>query len=205
MHLYLIRHGEPGGNVGSDHSDDPGLTERGLRQAGLAAHALTGEGIAVLYASPLSRSLQTARAIADALGLRIHVWADIAELWGGGRDVMPRTEIERRWPGVIVPDSMAEEWLPRELPETEEDGYRRAVRVERSLREQFGATETRVALVGHGTFGAILMSQFLGAPPCGYTRFSQANCCISRLEISPERAKMIYQNRTCHLPADMIT
>jgi broad specificity phosphatase PhoE len=77
--------------------------------------------------------------------------------------------------------------------------------VERALRAQFEATDERVAIVSHGGFGAILMSRFLGAPPCGYTRFSQHNCCISRLEVLPGRAKLVFQNRTCHLPAELLT
>jgi broad specificity phosphatase PhoE len=205
MHLYLIRHGELGGNAGVDHSDDPGLTERGREQAQLTAAALRGEGIDSLHASSLSRSLETARPMAEAFGVRIAVWPDLAEIWGTGHDVMTRSEVAQLWPEVIVPDDMPEEWWPQRLPENEDDGYRRAARVASELRAQFGETDRRVALVSHGTFGAILMSWLLGAPPCGYTRFSQANCCMSRLEISPERAKMIYHNRTCHLPADMIT
>jgi probable phosphoglycerate mutase len=205
MHLYMIRHGESGGNAGSDHSDDPGLTERGWAQAHLVAQALVGEGITALYASPLTRSLETASEIKAALGLKVNVWPDIAEKWGTGRNVMTRGEVARRWPDVALPQDMPDEWWPQNLPEDEAEAYSRAARVEQVIRTHYEETEARVVVVGHGTFGAILMSQFLGAPPCGYTRFSQANCCISMIEVLPGRAKMVFHNRTCHLPADMIT
>jgi probable phosphoglycerate mutase len=205
MHLFLVRHGESGGNAGSDGSDDPALTERGRAQARLAARALAGEAIAALYASPLRRAIETATEAGAALGLEINLWPDLAETWGEGHDVMTRSEVARHWPDAILPADMHEEWWPRVLPEDEAAAYARAARVERWLRERFEAGEARIALVSHGTFGAILTSRFLGAPPCGYPRFSQANCCISRLEVAPGRAKLVYQNRTCHLPREMIT
>ena len=205
MLLYLIRHGESRGNAGADHSDDPALTERGWAQVHLVARALEGEGIEALCASPLTRALETASEIAARLGLRISVWADIAEKWGAGHNVLPRSEVARRWPEVIVPRDMPEQWWPADLPEEEEAAYVRASRVERALRAQFEETAKRVVIVSHGTFGAILMSRFLGAPPCGYTRFSQHNCCISLIEALPGRAKLVYGNRTCHLPEELLT
>jgi len=205
MNLYLIRHGESGGNAGSDHSDDPALTERGWAQARFVAQALAGEGMQALYSSPLTRSLETASEIRAALGLKVNAWPDIAEKWGAGHNVMTRSEVARRWPDVILPQDMPEEWWPQNLPEDEAGAYSRAARVEQAIRAGFEKTDARVALLGHGTFGAILMSQLLGAPPCGYTRFSQSNCCISMIEVLPGRAKLVFQNRTCHLPGDMIT
>ena len=205
MHLYLIRHGESGGNAGTDPSGDPALTDRGLRQSQLVADAVTRVGITVLYSSPLVRALETASDISARLGLPTNVWPDLAEFWGGQRDVMTRGEVARRWPGVVLPPDMAEQWAPAELPEDEAAAYVRAGRVEEAIRERFEATETVVGAVSHGTFGAILISRFLGAPPCGYTRFSQHNCCISLIEVLPGRAKLVYHNRTSHLPADLIT
>lgn len=205
MRLYLIRHGESGGNAGTDHSDDPALTERGWRQAKLVAQTLADEGIEALRASPLTRALETASEISATLGLSISAWPDLAEKWGSRCDVVTRSDIVRRWPEVILPADMPERWWPEKLPEDEPAAYVRAARVEEAMRRRFEATEARVALVGHGTFGAILMSRFLGAPPCGYTRFSQSNCCISVIEVLPGRAKMVFQNRTAHLPANLIT
>jgi broad specificity phosphatase PhoE len=205
MHLYLIRHGESGGNAGADSSGDPSLTDRGLQQARLAADAVAPAGITTLYSSPLVRALQTAWVISARLGLPINAWPDLAEVWGGGSDVMKRSEIARRWPAVLLPPEMAERWAPAKVPEDEAAAYARAARVEAALRERFEAGDTAVAAVSHGTFGAILLSKLIGAPPCGYTRFSQANCCISLIELLPGRAKIVYHNRTAHLPAELIT
>ena len=205
MHLYLIRHGESGGNTGTDASGDPALTERGLQQARLVADVVAQMGIAVLYSSPLVRALQTASEIGARLGLPISVWPDLAEFWGGERNVLTRSEIARRWPGVILPPDMPEDWKPARLPEDESAAYERAARIEQAVRARYEETEARAALVGHGTFGAILISRFLGAPPCGYTRFSQHNCCISLIEVLPGRAKLVYHNCTSHLPPDLLT
>jgi broad specificity phosphatase PhoE len=205
MHLYLIRHGESGGNTGADPSDDPALTDRGLRQSQLVADAIAQVSIAVLYSSPLVRALQTAWVMSARLGLPINAWPDLAEFWGERRDVMTRSEIARRWPAVVLPPDMAERWAPAKVPEDEAAAYARAARVEAAIRERYESSDTAVAAISHGTFGAILLSKLIGAPPCGYTRFSQHNCCISRVELLPGRAKIVYHNRTSHLPPDLIT
>jgi broad specificity phosphatase PhoE len=77
-----IRHGEvhnPDGVIYAGLSGY-GLSELGRRQAAAVGEALLDTPVAALYASPLDRGMQTARAIADIVGaevvpdIRLHEW-----------------------------------------------------------------------------------------------------------------------------------
>jgi DNA topoisomerase-1 len=70
--LFLLRHGEAGPHAGL--ADDPTrpLTEKGKRQAQRAAQWFKGQpGIAAVFASPLTRTQETAKPVAAALGLKL--------------------------------------------------------------------------------------------------------------------------------------
>ena len=66
----------PGGSA----VDDPGLTPLGHEQAKLAAEALSDGHFDAFYASPLRRTIETARPIADALGMEPEVQSWLREL-----------------------------------------------------------------------------------------------------------------------------
>lgn len=88
--LYAVRHGRTAGNgvryVGQ--GDEP-LDDIGRAQAQELADRLAGEPIAVVYASPLSRALDTARPFADRLGAEIRVRPGLMEIdYGAYQDVL---------------------------------------------------------------------------------------------------------------------
>lgn len=68
-----IRHGEVHNPDGVIYAglDGYGLSDLGRTQAEDVARALRGGPIAALYSSPLDRALQTARPLADALGIEV--------------------------------------------------------------------------------------------------------------------------------------
>lgn len=72
--LYLIRHGQSGGNAEGrfgGHGPTP-LSELGLQQAEKTAKLLAKEGIDVIYASDLQRAVQTAEPLAKLLDIPVH-------------------------------------------------------------------------------------------------------------------------------------
>ncbi len=80
MQIYLLRHGEA-------HEREPGmtdadrlLTDAGLRQAAIIADFMAGKQITVdlIVSSPLTRAVQTARQVADVLGVELVTDARIA-------------------------------------------------------------------------------------------------------------------------------
>ncbi|OWJ66138.1 histidine phosphatase family protein [Inquilinus limosus] len=83
--FLFLRHGQSTANRDGviAGSTDAALTELGEAQAREAAAALAGSGIRRIVASPLSRALRTAEAVADALGLPVETDAGLVERdWG---------------------------------------------------------------------------------------------------------------------------
>ncbi len=72
--LFLIRHGQSAGNAEGrfgGHGPTP-LSELGERQARITAKTLAKENITAIYSSDLKRAVQTARPLADLLGIKVH-------------------------------------------------------------------------------------------------------------------------------------
>jgi broad specificity phosphatase PhoE len=154
--FYLIRHGETEWNRSGrwqGHADVP-LSEEGRTQAALLARHMRAEGLHLdrIYASDLSRTLDTAQPIADAFGLPVHALPELREINVGSWSGMTRDEIVARYPGALKtvfhpPDG-----------ESREDFIARVSRALMRLAERH--PDERLALVTHG--GSIRgMIQFL--------------------------------------------
>ncbi len=121
--MILLRHGQSEFNAAFSVTrkdpgiHDPHLTALGHEQARAAAQALKGERIARIIVSPYTRALQTAAAIAPALGVPVLVNPTVRERYAFACDVgTPRTELARAWPRHDF--SVIEEvwWPPMEEP-----------------------------------------------------------------------------------------
>lgn len=116
--LYLIRHGRPS-SVWGGGDDDPGLDETGLDQASLVATRLLAlppaERPTGVASSPLRRCRETARPLADALGVPLEVDAAVGEiptptgLAARDRAAWLRRSLAGRW-GEILGDLNYDLW-----------------------------------------------------------------------------------------------
>lgn len=85
--LYLVRHAQSQGNTGEDlATGDPDLTKVGSEQARRLGERLKTQRLSRIYASPLRRTQQTARAIAEASGLEVKTKTDLREVELGQAD-----------------------------------------------------------------------------------------------------------------------
>ena len=104
--LYLIRHGETGGNFEGRFQgivDNP-LNENGIRQAQMLGTAFSAAKIDVLYTSPLIRARQTAGIIAEMHGMKKLVPVvepGLIELNGGLLEGRRFSELSKEYPEVI--------------------------------------------------------------------------------------------------------
>ena len=211
---------------------DPSLTGAGYAQAKCVAECLAGQvdktdvrddtavegghGIERLYTSAMLRALQTTVPIADALGLTPEIWLDVHEeggIWldhGDGRGAvghsgLKRDEIEARFPGFALPDSITGAgWWNRPF-ESRDDLVRRAARVADDIRRRIAGWEQRVAIVSHGTFISLLVQHLLLGQYVPDIRFSNHNTGISRLDFDGDSVMLRYLNRIDHLPMDLVT
>ena len=93
MDLLLIRHAEPVRIENADGPADPPLSERGLRQAALAAGWLAGEQLDAIWASPMRRARETADAIAAAHRLEVSIDDELAEFDRDAASYIPFEEL----------------------------------------------------------------------------------------------------------------
>lgn len=99
--FLLIRHGHTDwiGKALAGHTPGVSLSECGRRQAEQLANRLQPHPIAAIYSSPLQRTLETAEAIARALGLQVMTREGLIEVDFGewtGRS-MCELEADSRW------------------------------------------------------------------------------------------------------------
>lgn len=88
----FLRHGETESNrlgLIAGASDVP-LNATGLAQARSAAQRLAGSNVDAIWSSPLQRAYDTARCVADVLGLDIVIVPELAERNWGEREGQPR-------------------------------------------------------------------------------------------------------------------
>lgn len=218
MRAYLVRHGQSRGNIpGTTATADPDLTALGRAQAELAAQRLAREPVRAVYASPMTRALETAAPIARGLGVAIHVLPILAETRRlGWYDPPPeppldKTGLTARETALQFPEAAFavqatgdEAWWEALAGEDRAGAYRRAAAAWDALQEARGVADT-IVVVTHGAFGSVLMSAALQTAPSDHNRYSQYNCGVSLVQWGTNGVRLRLSNSTSHLPPDMRT
>ena len=100
LKLILVRHGYSTSNAGGTYTGqmDAPLNEIGFAQAAqLADHLCKNYKIDAIYASDLSRAVETVRPTALRLGLEIYLERDLRELDTGKWTDVPYAEVKERF------------------------------------------------------------------------------------------------------------
>lgn len=89
MLIYFVRHGESEGNKkGLHQGPEVPLSEDGIKQAEVLAERLKKHDLDAIYASPMTRTKETAEIISKALEIPIEFWDNLreirnpSEIWG---------------------------------------------------------------------------------------------------------------------------
>ncbi|WP_406215422.1 bifunctional RNase H/acid phosphatase [Streptomyces canus] len=201
--FVLLRHGEtpltPQKRFSGSGGTDPALSEIGREQAERAAEALAGRGtIQHILASPLTRTRQTAAAVAERLGIEVTVEDGLIETDFGAWEGLTFGEVRERYPDDL------NTWLSD--PEAEPTGG----------GESFAATATRIAatrdklvsayagrtvlLVTHVTPIKTFVRLALGAPPESLFRMELSAASLSAVAYYADgNASVRLFNDTSHL------
>lgn len=195
MELLIVRHGECALDL--ENPRDPPLTDRGWKQARHTGQRLAAEPVDVLYCGPLLRNLQTTQCIHEATGMRPQLIWKLFEL-GCNQVARHGWRIREQFPFVGW-DDPGTEWQ-REDQEDLEEAFTRARMLLGWLRRQYEATDTRVAMVSHGTFNELFLAACFGLKACNGARFSSGNCSFHWLELRPGWTKARKLNDESHIP-----
>jgi broad specificity phosphatase PhoE len=159
--ILLARHGETEWNrVGrwQGHADPP-LNDAGRGQAAALAAELEGDGIAAVYSSDLRRASETARIVADRLGLDVTEDRALREIDVGSWSGLTRDEVRERYPEGFA------RWLAGEIGH---DGETREALAERVVGavERIAAAHPgeHVLVVTHGGAIRALRRHAVGDP-----------------------------------------
>jgi broad specificity phosphatase PhoE len=182
--LWLLRHGQrvdqvdPSWGESAENPHDPGLTDWGHEQADRAGRRLgdTG-GIDAVYASPFTRAVQTADAVARHLGLPVRVEDGLCEHlnpeWFDHAPTVPTAAEHARSVERVRADH--DPVLRPTFPESGQEAADRATETARRLLA--GSDDRTLLLVGHGlTVGGItagLSGEDVDVPLAGLTRLER--------------------------------
>jgi broad specificity phosphatase PhoE len=159
--FFVVRHGESTWNADRrwQGQADPPLSERGERQALLAAELLASVAtFDVVVTSRLQRARRTGELLAAAASVDLGpVIADIEERAAGAWEGLTRAEIERRDPGFLESGRRPHGY------EDDRAIVARATRALRELAESLGGR--RAVVVSHGGVVNALERAGLDGPP----------------------------------------
>jgi probable phosphoglycerate mutase len=220
MKIVLVRHAQPDWEPDGRAVDEPGLTQLGHQQARRVADALAGEHFDALYVSPHRRALETARPIAEKLGLEPRVESWLRELGVPTLQGKTTQEVRRFFADSRARDLAAHfEGVPdgesfRHFHERVSggleglllEGHRFQIHMDAGHRLWRLPEERRqLLIVAHEGTNAILLSHLLGLEPLpwAWLHFSSAWAGITSLHLTPVASGAVWSlegfNRVQHL------
>lgn len=174
--VLLVRHAlpEPDGTL------DPGLGEVGRAQAVALADHLAGAGVAAVYSSHLRRAVETAAAVADALGQPLRIdeglreWVSNATHYVGTENLADAGRAQAFWQGRFE-----DEFLP-----THNAAELRATMVATVRRIGLGHAGEAVVALTHGGALNTFLAEVIGSPRRFF--FNPGYASISRVQVWPD-------------------
>ncbi|MBY4898922.1 histidine phosphatase family protein [Cupriavidus sp. AU9028] len=200
-HLIVIRHGETAWNRErrlQGQLDIP-LNALGQAQAGALADTLAGEPIDAIYASDLSRTMQTAAPLAQLTGLTVRAEPRLRERCYGVLEGMTYAEVaERRAEDFACWQARVPGWAP-EQGESLHGFHERAVEAVLALVRRHPGE--RIALVTHGGVLDCLYREATGMTLEAPREHALLNAGINRLRCDGQRLTVSQWADVSHLQA----
>ncbi|PBC64079.1 bifunctional RNase H/acid phosphatase [Streptomyces sp. Tue6028] len=201
--FVLLRHGEtlltPQKRFSGSGGSDPSLSDVGREQAERVAAALAARGtIQAIVASPLTRTRETAGAVAARLGLDVVIEDGLRETDFGAWEGLTFGEVRERYPDDL------NAWLasPKAEPTGGGESFAATARRMAATRDKLIASYAgrTVLLVSHVTPIKTLVRLALGAPPESLFRMELSAASLSAVAYYADgNASVRLFNDTSHL------
>jgi broad specificity phosphatase PhoE len=200
MRLILVRHGETEHNRGQvtlGRADVP-LTDRGRDQARAVAASFASPPAAV-YSSPLSRALDTARAIAGT-GAPPTVDDALIEMDIGEMEHLTGADLRERYPDFL------RQWMSIDVATARMPGGETLLEVQdrawgavERMRERHGDAD--VVAVTHNFVILTLLCRALNLPLADFRRIRQALAAKTVIDVRDSSTTLLQLNDNAHLVA----
>ncbi|MET7349312.1 bifunctional RNase H/acid phosphatase [Streptomyces mirabilis] len=201
--FVLLRHGEtpltPQKRFSGSGGTDPSLSDVGREQAERVAAALAARGtVQAIVASPLTRTRQTAAAVAARLGLEVAIEDGLRETDFGAWEGLTFAEVQERYPEDL------KTWLasPKAEPTGGGESFAATARRIATTRDKLIASYAgrTVLLVSHVTPIKSLVRLAIGAPPESLYRMELSAASLSAVAYYADgNASLRLFNDTSHL------
>lgn len=204
--IYLIRHGATiltAEDRFAGATNVP-LSDEGRAQAGRLAQRLKGLPVAAVYASPLDRTMETARILAEPHQLEVHPRDGLREISHGHWEQLTRAEVEQQFPAEA---SAWDEDPFTFAPEGGESGLAVTARALPALMEVVRQHEGEsLIVVSHKATIRLLLSSLLGFDPRRYRdNLDQNPAALNVVDFKdPVRARLMLFNDTSHYSEDTL-
>jgi probable phosphoglycerate mutase len=205
--IFLIRHGSTTLTAEDRFAGatDVPLSDEGRDQATRLAKRLAPVSVAAVYASPLGRTMDTARILARPHNLEVQPRDGLREISHGHWETLTRKEVEQQFPA----EANAWEEDPYTFaPEGGESGLAVTARALPALLEIVRRHNGQpVIVVSHKATIRLLLSSLLGFDPRRYRdNLDQDPAALNVVDFrDPVRARLILFNDTSHYSEECLT
>jgi broad specificity phosphatase PhoE len=198
--VFMVRHGATVLSAEDRFAGatDVPLSDEGREQTRRLAERLKREKIVAVYASPLGRTLETARILAEPHGLEVQARDGFREISHGRWEQMTRREVEERFP------EEAADWEKDPYtfaPAGGESGLAVTARALPALIELVREhPRCDILVVSHKATIRLLLSSLLGFDPRRYRdNLDQSPAALNIVDFKdPARARLTLFNDTSH-------
>lgn len=197
--VYLVRHGESVANtkgIYQGQTYDTPLSQLGKKQADALGKRLKNELVTRIVASPLTRTRQTAEAIAVQTGVPFVTETKILETDHGQWEGKSVEEIEKRWPDALAVWRTAPSKADFPGGETYEDTRRRALAW---WHDFLPTVRGRTVVVTHDNIVRAIVADMLDMPTDAIWKLELQPAAITTVAVQDGKPKVTGVNDTNHL------
>ena len=197
--IYLIRHGQTEWNKGQIFRGriDISLNERGGKEAAAILEVMKDNNISAIYTSPLKRSMETARPMAEFFNLEIVPVDGLTDINYGDWQGLTMDDVRKRY------KAQYNQWIKTpnlvKFPNGEtldEVQGRSFCAFKEIVKENPGKT---IVVLPHRVINKVLLCALLGLDNSHFWDIRQDTGCINLIEYSDDRFVISFINDTCHL------
>ena len=199
--IILIRHGQTEWNEGKGERfrgrSDLDLDETGVKQAEATATRIAQWQVAVIYSSPLLRTVRTAQILARNFNLQPQPLDGLIDIDYG------------KWQGLSLKEAAAQDnklyslWLRSPHLVTFPQGENLEQVQQRAMAALLGLLpqhpEQNILLVSHKVVCKVLICSLLGLGNSHFWQVEQDTCAINLVEARDRALVVTLLNDTCHL------
>ncbi len=198
--IFLVRHGATALTAEDRFAGatDVPLSDAGREQAQRLSVRLSNEKISAVWASPLSRTVETAQIVAKPHGLEVIPCADLREISHGHWEQMTRAEVEAKYP------KEAAAWNDDPFSFAPTDGESGLAVTARALPALLSIVQKHegqtVLVVSHKATIRLLLSTLLGFDPRRFRdNLDQSPAALNIVDFKDaSRARLTLFNDTSH-------